>query len=148
MSPHRAISLAVFHSLLHSLHTTIRDPPSWITLKLTLLSLTQKEHLELFKEIKTIDLQIESLERLIGAFEDGVGDGKHLKKVISWKANLSAILESRKPPSPFDAIDRSELPLPLPNIYSTSRDGKKLSRRKGLGTRGEIVLQNLGGKLI
>ncbi|GAA5986556.1 hypothetical protein JCM5350_001370 [Sporobolomyces pararoseus] len=145
MSARPPLSLADFHTLLHSIHTTIRDPPSWITLKLSLLSLSQPEHLELEKEINSIDLQVESFGKLVKAFEDGVGDGKHLKIVIIWKANFSAILESRKPPSPFDAIDRSEMPplepvlTPVPQQQTT--DEISSMKKKRFELRGNQVLE-------
>lgn len=71
-----------FRTELHSLHTTIRDPATWIVLKLTLLTLTPLEHEEVLSEVKTLNLQVESLSRLTKAYEDGVGDSQHLKKAI------------------------------------------------------------------
>ena len=71
-----------FRTEVRSLHSTIRDPATWIILKLTLLTLTPLEHEEVLSEVKTLNLQVESLSRLMKAYEDGVGDSQHLKKAI------------------------------------------------------------------
>ena len=71
-----------FRTEVRSLHSTIRDPATWIILKLTLLTLTPLEHEEVLSEVKTLNLQVESLSSLMKACEDGVGDRQHLKKAI------------------------------------------------------------------
>ncbi|GAA5916338.1 uncharacterized protein JCM6883_002637 [Sporobolomyces salmoneus] len=81
--PHHSTSLFSFKTLVRSIHPTIRDPIEWFVLKLTLLCLTSSEHVKIVKAVKNFDRQVETLGRMIGAYEDGVGDGKHLKTVIS-----------------------------------------------------------------
>ncbi|GAA5916367.1 uncharacterized protein JCM6883_002646 [Sporobolomyces salmoneus] len=148
----RSSSLATFETLVRSIHTTIRDPIEWFVLKLTLLCITSDEHVKILDVVKSFDRQVETLGRMIVAYEDGVGDGQHLRTVITglvdgmrrvcaavcpstwkenWKAQYSTIEAERKPLSPFDAIPRSEFPERVAISEKNAAGAKVLSKMAG-----------------
>ena len=76
------VDFVEFQRDVRSIRSTIRDPPKWITLKLSLVALTPTEHVEVSNAVDTFDLQVKSLSRMIRAYEDGVGDANHLRIAI------------------------------------------------------------------
>ncbi|GAA5851544.1 hypothetical protein JCM3766R1_001903 [Sporobolomyces carnicolor] len=140
------VDFVEFQRDVRSIRTTIRDPPEWITLKLSLVALTPTEHVEVSNAVETFDLQVESLSRMIKAYEDGAGDANHLRIAITglaegmrrvceavcpttwnrvWKANFEAIKAERNvPPSRFDVTSRQQQQRP-------AREGPSLSVSTG-----------------
>ncbi|GAA5882381.1 hypothetical protein JCM16303_004098 [Sporobolomyces ruberrimus] len=151
-----------FQSLLRTISpSTTLDPLPW-----TVLELAPLEHDDCVEGVLSFDRQVESFGRLVGAYEDGVGDSGHLKKAIDdlvegirsvcaavcpktwpqeqhWEANLSALQRQKNPPTPFDVSTRK--PVSKTSEEAGRKEGEELGRKAV--ERGSKVFKGSGGKV-